>query len=667
MKRRITPLLRSLCLASVFLAPLAMAEVGPYPPKLSPDGKLGIMGDSLALGVHASEMCGNDDAYECAQQALGASSPDWSYVAAGKSWSIASLLGFDTAHLVATFGGGEEWKDALGQAMTIMTDPLVESVFIGLGGNNVCAPRGHDYTDDLVTIAGHIDATLGYLTDSLPPGGRIYWSGVLDVLQLRDLMRSRDHNFWFETCQGTWDLDDNKIKDEAANDLCDHFFSHTACQLTSVIEEAKDELMDLLFNRWLDLEGVDEGPCGKVLSSRSTNADRVEAQQFNLALNQLMSAKAAEYHGRNGVAVYYSDRIFEASANLRPYHVSRLDCFHPSRAGQVFLANETWHGFDPFTEPVSRYFFDEFDSQNYCAQEYTTWDSCWTEIGEDNGPTAGDIRINVRELRVRDNNKGIMRSLDLDGLQAAWLQYNWRRESLDNGDDYVSIDVSPDAGLTWYKQKRLKGDGDDYNMHRGYYHDITPYATADTWIRFKGSQELGGHDKVFFDNITILGWGAPVLPQDTDQDGLPDSFEADIGTDPLLADSDADGLTDYEEVAWDRDVSGYEPGGDTDPLNSDTDGDGVNDGDEVAAGTDPLDNTSYPVTADGDLNDDGQVNVVDVLLAHRIVTGSLPITQDYLDHGDVAPLLNGMPDSDGLFNLGDVLVIQRKALGLIDF
>ncbi|MDH3901516.1 MAG: hypothetical protein OEU51_10770, partial [Gammaproteobacteria bacterium] len=112
---------------------------------------------------------------------------------------------------------------------------------------------------------------------------------------------------------------------------------------------------------------------------------------------------------------------------------------------------------------------------------------------------------------------------------------------------------------------------------------------------------------------------------------------------------------------------GYDPVGDTDPLNSDTDGDGVNDGDEVAAGTDPLDNTSFTVTADGDLNDDGQVNVVDVFLALRILTGSLPVTQDYLDRGDVAPLLNGMPDSDGLFNLGDVLLIQQKALGLIDF
>ncbi|MGB7932225.1 MAG: hypothetical protein WCH04_08370, partial [Gammaproteobacteria bacterium] len=356
-------------------------------------------------------------------------------------------------------------------------------------------------------------------------GGRIYWSGVLDVSQLRELMRKRDHNFWFETCQGAWDLDANKIRDGAANDLCDHFTNHTACQLASAIEEAKDELMKLLFNTWLDLEGVDEGPCGKILSSRSTNADREEARQFNLALNQLMSAKAAEYDGRNGVAVYYSDRIFEASANLRPFHVSRLDCFHPSRAGQIFLANETWRGFDTFTESPGRYFFDEFDSQNYCAQEYTTWGSCWTEIGEKNGPSSGDIQINVHELRVRDNDKGIMRSLDLDGMQAAWLQFNWRREGLDNNDDTVSIDVSPDAGMTWYQQGLIKGDGDDYNTHRGYYYDITPYATGDTVLRFKSSNDLGAHDKVFLDNVTVFGWGPPGLMQDTDGDGIPDASD----------------------------------------------------------------------------------------------------------------------------------------------
>jgi hypothetical protein len=587
MKRRITPLHRSLWLVSILLTPLAMAEMGPYVPKLSPDGKLGIMGDSLALGVHASEMCGNDDAYKCAQQALGTASPDWSYVAADKSWSIASLLGFDTAHLVAAFGGGEEWKDALDQAMTIMTDPQVEAVFIGLGANNVCTPRGHDYTDDLVKIAGHIDTTLTYLTDTLPVGGRIYWSGVLDVSQLRELMRKRDHNYWFETCQGTWDLDANKIKDGAANDVCDHFFNHTACQLTSSIEEAKDELMKLLFNTWLDLEGVAEGPCGKILSSRSTAADRAEGREFNLALNQLMSAKAAQYNGRNGVAVYYSDHIFEASANLRPYYVSRLDCFHPSRAGQVFLANETWRGFDTLTESAGRYFSDEFDSKDYCAQEYTTWGSCWTEIGENNGPSAGDIQINVHELRVRDNDKGIMRSLDLDGMQAAWLQFNWRREGLDNNDDDVSIDVSPDAGMTWYRQGLIKGDGDDYNTHRGYYYDITPYATGDTVLRFKSSNDLGAHDKVFFDNITVFGWGSPVLSPDTDGDGVPDA------SDNCISQSNAD--------------------------QRDTDGD------------------SYGNVCDGDLNSDGSTNTLDLnllKLAYRSVVGDANYNADVDINGD---------------------------------
>jgi hypothetical protein len=660
-------MLHGLCLASCFLACLAMAGIEPYSSKLSPDGKLGIIGDSLALGIHTSEMCGNADAYDCAQQALGASSPAWSYVAADKDWSIASLLGFDTAHRVAAYGGGEEWKDALGQAVTVMGDPRVEAVFIGLGANNVCTPRGHNYADDLATIAGHIDATLGYLTDTLPAGGRIYWSGVLDVLQLHELMRRRDHNFWFETCQATWDLDDNKIKDGAANDVCDHFFNHTTCQLASAIEEAKDALMNLLFSTWLYLEGVDEGPCGKVLSSRSTDADRAEARQFNLALNQLMSAKAAQYNGRNGVAVYYSDRIFEASANLRPYHVSRLDCFHPSRAGQVFLANETWRGFDPFTEPVSRNFFDEFDSQDYCVQEFTTWDSCWTEIGENNGPTAGDIQINVHELRVRNKNKGILRSLDLAGMQAAWLQFNWRREGLDNNDDYVSIDVSPDAGMTWYRQNLIKGDGDDYNTHRGYYCDITPYATANTRLRFKGSTDLGDHDEVFFDNITVLGWGLPVLAQDSDQDGLPDSFETGIGTDPLRMDSDADGLTDYEEVAWDGDVSAYDTVADTDPLSADTDADGFSDGMEAAAGYDPLNDSAFPVW--GDINNDRAVDTADVLLATRAVLGMIILDGGQLARGNVAPLVNGEPQQppEDPFNLADLLLLMRKALGTVSF
>ncbi len=66
-------------------------------------------------------------------------------------------------------------------------------------------------------------------------------------------------------------------------------------------------------------------------------------------------------------------------------------------------------------------------------------------------------------------------------------------------------------------------------------------------------------------------------PVDTDQDGLTDAEEAQLGTNPNQADTDQDGLTDREEVK----VYG------TDPLKADTDGDGYNDGDEVKNGYNP--------------------------------------------------------------------------------
>ena len=70
-----------------------------------------------------------------------------------------------------------------------------------------------------------------------------------------------------------------------------------------------------------------------------------------------------------------------------------------------------------------------------------------------------------------------------------------------------------------------------------------------------------------------------------------------------------------------------------------------------------------PSTAD--LTEIGTVS--DAIVASLAWDSTSKILQEYLNHDVVAPLLNGAPNSDGLFNLCDVLVIQRKAFGLIDF
>ena len=70
---------------------------------------------------------------------------------------------------------------------------------------------------------------------------------------------------------------------------------------------------------------------------------------------------------------------------------------------------------------------------------------------------------------------------------------------------------------------------------------------------------------------------------DLDGDGLDMLEEYRLGTDPLLTDTDYDGIDDGTEIH----VNG------TDPLNTDTDGDGINDGDELMTGLDPLNPTTF--------------------------------------------------------------------------
>lgn len=143
-----------------------------------------------------------------------------------------------------------------------------------------------------------------------------------------------------------------------------------------------------------------------------------------------------------------------------------------------------------------------------------------------------------------------------------------------------------------------------------------------------------------------------VCDPDDDNDGLTDADEALYGSDPFLADTDGDTLSDGDEVG----LYG------TDPLLLDTDSDGFNDDVEVSAGSNPNDDTSIPNVSTGDINSDGNVDVIDVLLATRIAIGDLIPTPNQVLRGDVAPQISGLPVPDGVINTGDIVIIQGIAL-----
>ena len=168
-----------------------------------------------------------------------------------------------------------------------------------------------------------------------------------------------------------------------------------------------------------------------------------------------------------------------------------------------------------------------------------------------------------------------------------------------------------------------------------------------------------------------------VCDADIDGDGLTNTQENDLGTDPYNPDTDADGLTDSDEVnvyftnplLLDTDGDGLTDGEEvntsgTNPLLSDTDGDGFSDGVEVNQyGSDPLVATDTP--ANGDVTEDGVTNAGDLIVCRRIALGDItsPSEQQRV-RCDMAPVngTTGIPQPDGLINAADLWRLRQSVL-----
>ena len=80
-----------------------------------------------------------------------------------------------------------------------------------------------------------------------------------------------------------------------------------------------------------------------------------------------------------------------------------------------------------------------------------------------------------------------------------------------------------------------------------------------------------------------------------------------------------------------------------------------------------MDIASFQAEANGDINNDGVVNISDLLMALQILNkGYIPKPAEQA-RWDVAPLVGGVPQPDGVNTVGNYFMLQRKALIHIDF
>lgn len=156
------------------------------------------------------------------------------------------------------------------------------------------------------------------------------------------------------------------------------------------------------------------------------------------------------------------------------------------------------------------FYKDEFAAAQYNLTNGTAdWSSTsWIEVNDNGNPNSGVIEITGGELEIKDLSGGspkayIERAVDLTGATAASLSYDYREEgNLENSSsvnwDLFYIEVYD--GSTWNIVQEVQDDFPGGTAQI----DITPYANADTRIRFRVVEGfLGSDETIYFDNVTV--------------------------------------------------------------------------------------------------------------------------------------------------------------------
>lgn len=195
-----------------------------------------------------------------------------------------------------------------------------------------------------------------------------------------------------------------------------------------------------------------------------------------------------------------------------------------------------------------------FSSNGSFADDFTTvaysnntgsdpWTGDWTEVG-DNGTPTGEIRIAAdmgsNRLLLENTNRSIFREANLNGRTGATLGLDFRRNALDDANDFVVVEVSANGGGSYTVLETFAGPATDAGYTTRSY-NISAFIAANTRVRFRTSASLGGSDTVFFDNVSITSSGTVAGHWELRAD-----VSAAINTDPADNDVNAFGLRAHD-------------------------------------------------------------------------------------------------------------------------
>ena len=162
---------------------------------------------------------------------------------------------------------------------------------------------------------------------------------------------------------------------------------------------------------------------------------------------------------------------------------------------------------------ASGHYLDRFNTFTYSGNNGTlSWSNNWQEIGESNGPGAGNIKVQVglgeQVLQIRSNGSGAWRQADLSGASQAFLSFDYARQNLSAGES-VLVEASTDGGTLWTAVGRVDGPANDTSFRSATF-NLSGHIDNDTRVRFIAVGLNPGSHVVLLDNIRIdMGAAAP--------------------------------------------------------------------------------------------------------------------------------------------------------------